>query len=89
MCDYFEFDDSVIEREKRSKRIRLLKHISPFIKQRQRETYYNGVIKPILLYGSMIWYSCNIEPLQSILKLQKRAERIILDAERHTISRFI
>ena len=57
--------------KKLSKRIGLLKHISPFLKQRQRETYYNGVIKPTLLYGSMIWDSCNVEHLQSILKLQK------------------
>ena len=69
-----------------SKRIGLLKHISLFLKQRQRETYYNGVIKPTLLYGSMIWDSCNVEHLQSILELQKRAARIILDAERFTPS---
>ena len=61
-------------------------HISPFLKQRQRETYYNGVIKPTLLYGSMIWDSCNVKHLQSILKLQKRAACIILDAERFTPS---
>ena len=69
-----------------SKRIGLLKHISPFLKQRQRETYYNGVIKPTLLYGRMIWDSCNVEHLQSILKLQKRAACIILDAKRFTPS---
>ena len=55
--------------KKLSKRIGLLKHISPFLKQHQRETYYNDVIKPTLLYGSMIWDSCNVEHLQSILKL--------------------
>ena len=52
--------------KKLSKRIGLLKHISPFLKQRQRETYYNGVIKPTLLYGSMIWDTCNVKHLQSI-----------------------
>ena len=61
-------------------------HISPFLKQRQRETYYNGVIKPTLLYGSMIWDTCNVKYLQSILKLQKRVACIILDAERFTPS---
>lgn len=80
-----KIDDSVIEKvsshkilgvvihelcKKLSKRIGFLKNISPFLKQRERETYYNGVIKQILLYGSMIWDSCNIEHLQSILKLQ-------------------
>ena len=57
--------------KKLSKRIGLLKHISPFLKQRQREIYYSGVIKPTLLYGSMKWDSCNVEHLQSIFKLQK------------------
>ena len=61
-------------------------HISPFLRQRQRETYYNGVIKPTLLYGSMIWDSCNVKHLQNILKLQKRAACIILNAERFTPS---
>ena len=55
--------------KKLSKCIGLLKHISPFLKQHQRETFYNDVIKPTLLYGSMIWDSCNVEHLQSILKL--------------------
>ena len=45
-----------------------------------------GVIKPTLLYGSMIWGSCNVKHLQSILKLQQRAACIILDAERLTPS---
>ena len=55
--------------KKLSKRIGLLKHISPFLNQRQRETYCNGVLKLTLLYGSMIWDSCsiNFEHLQSIL----------------------
>ena len=62
--------------KKLSKRIGLLKHISPFLKQPQRETYYNGVIKPTLLYGSMIWDSCNVEHPQSISKFQKRAHAL-------------
>ena len=66
--------------KKLSKRIGLFKHISPYLKRRQRETYYNSVIKPTLLYGSMVWDNCNVELLQRILKLQKRAARIILEA---------
>ena len=46
--------------KKLSKCIGLLKHISPFLKQCQRETYYNGVIKPTLLYGSMTAAMSNI-----------------------------
>ena len=72
--------------KKLSKCIGLLKHISLFLKQHQRETFYNAVLKPTLLYGSMIWDSCNVKHLQSILKLQKRATCIILDPERLTPS---
>ena len=46
--------------KKLSERIGLLKHISPFLKQRQRETCYNVVIKPTLLYGSMTAAMSNI-----------------------------
>ena len=80
--NYESHIDELCHGKKLSKRIGLLKHISPFLKQRQRETYYDGVTKPTLLYGSMIWDNCNLEYLQNILKFQKRAARIILDAER-------
>ena len=45
--------------KKVSKRLGLLKHISPYLKQHQRETFYTGVIKPTLMYGSVVWDSCN------------------------------
>ncbi|CAB3992598.1 Hypothetical predicted protein [Paramuricea clavata] len=37
--------------KKISKRLGLLKHISPYLKQHQRETFYTCVIKPTLMYG--------------------------------------
>ena len=40
------------------------------------------VINVHMLYGSTIWTSCSKENLLKILRLQKRAARIILDAER-------
>ena len=35
-----------------------------------------------MLYGSMIWTSCSKVNFLKVLRLQKRAARIILDAER-------
>ena len=35
-----------------------------------------------MMYGSVIWDNCNAECFQRVLKLQKRAARIILDAEK-------
>ena len=66
---------------KLSKRLGLFKHISPYLKQKQRETYFNRVIKPTLMYGSI---SCCAESLQRVLKLQKRAARIILNEDSGT-----
>ena len=43
--------------KKVSKRIGLLKYISPCLKRDHKKTYYNDVIKPALLYGANIWTS--------------------------------
>ena len=68
--------------KKLSKRIRLHRRISPYLKRNQREICYCTVIKPVLLYGSTIWTSCSKENLLKLLCLQKRAARNILHAER-------
>jgi hypothetical protein len=72
--------------KKLSKRVGLLRHICPYLKQKQREIYYSAIIKPGLLYGSTVWCSCKQDDLQRVLKLQKRAARVILDADRRACS---
>ena len=52
----------------------------PFLKQNS----LHGVIKPTSMYGSVIWDYCSVESLARVLKLQKRAARIILDTEKTT-----
>ncbi len=52
--------------KKLSKRLGLLKHISPYLKKRQRETYYNGIIKPTMMYGSMVWDNYSSDCVQRI-----------------------
>ena len=77
------FDRQIEELNKKLvKRIGLFRHISPYLKRNQREIYYSTIIKPMLLYGSSIWTSCSKENLQKLLRLQKRAARIILNAEK-------
>ena len=49
-----------------SKRLGLFKHISPYLKKRQRELYYNAVIKPTLMYGSVVWDCCSAECFQKV-----------------------
>ena len=75
-----------------SKQLGLLKHISPYLKRRQWETYFNGVIKPtfdVRKSGSVIWDCCSVESLTRVLKLQMRDARIILDTEKTTSSIFL
>ena len=43
--------------------------------------YYNSYILPILDYGCLIWGRCSKTNTLRILKLQKRAARIILKAD--------
>ena len=70
--------------KKLSKRLGLLRHISPYLKQRHKLIFYIAAIKPVMLYLSPVWSSCNKELLERVLRMQKRAARIILDAERTT-----
>ena len=67
---------------KLSKRLGLLRHISPYLKKNQRIIYFNAVIKPLMMYASTVWASCNKEVLERVLRMQKRAARIILEAQR-------
>ena len=46
----------------------------------QRLLYYNAIIHPVLSYVSVIWSSYHKELLYRVLKLQKRAARVILYA---------
>ena len=68
--------------KKLAKRIGLLRHISPYLKRNQRDIYYSMIINPVMLYGSTILTSCSKENLLKVLRLQKRAAKIILDAEK-------
>ena len=70
--------------KKLSKRLGLLRYISPYLKQRHKLTFYLATVKPVMLYLSPIWSSCSKEFLERVLRMQKRAARIILDAERTT-----
>ena len=72
--------------KKVSKRLGLLKHISAYLKQHQRETFYTGVIKPTLMYGIVVWDNCNIKCHQRLFNLHKRAAKNILDADKRTPS---
>ena len=70
--------------KKLSKRLGILRHINPYLKQRHRLIFCLAVIEPVMLYLSPIWSSCSKKLLERVLQMQKRVARIILDAERTT-----
>ena len=67
---------------KLSKRLGLLRHISPYLKKNQRIIYFNAVIKPLMMYASSVWTSCSKMLLERVLRMHKRAAHIILSAPR-------
>ena len=57
----------------------LLRRIKKYLDHRTRVTFYNAYILPHFDYCCTIWGNCNNTLKNSLLKLQKRAARIILD----------
>ncbi|MCU7801538.1 MAG: reverse transcriptase family protein, partial [gamma proteobacterium symbiont of Lucinoma myriamae] len=64
-----------------TRRITLLKLLSKYVDTANLNQYYNSYILPIFDYGCIIWGRCSNSNMNRLLKLQKRAARIILQAE--------
>ena len=71
---------------KLSQRIAVLRKITDLLPLKQRILYYNSMIKPIMSYISVIWTQCDHGSLGRVLKLQKRAARVILNEDLRTPS---
>ena len=66
--------------KKLSQRIGILKNIRYRLPLKYRLLFYNAMIRPVMAYVN-VWSSCDKRCLNRVLKLQKRAARIILDAD--------
>ena len=64
----------------------LLKRIRHFLPKDTRILFDNFYIKPYLEYCCSIWGNCSKENINIIVKLQKRAARLISDADFFTPS---
>ena len=62
-----------------SRKINLLKLLSKNVSRTGLNQYYNAYILPILDYGCLIWGRCSATNIKRILRLQKRAARIVLN----------
>ena len=67
-------------------RLALLRRIKPFLTKDCALRFYNSCINSSLIYCSVTWGNCSKTLLLRILRLQKRAARIILDADFSTPS---
>ena len=80
--DDLSFDYRVDNISKKiSKRIGILKNINSYLPINERILFYNVMIKPLFMYCSIVWSSCSNDNIMELFKLQKRAARIILNAE--------
>ena len=67
--------------KKLSQRIGILKRIKHCLPLKHRLIFYNTMITPVIDYVNVVWRSCDKHCLNRVLKLQKRAARVILDAD--------
>ena len=66
--------------KKLSKKIGLLKKFRAYLPIDERRLFYNALIKPVMMHGSIVWTYCSNEDLKRVFRLQKRAARVILGA---------
>ena len=66
---------------KLSQQIGVLQKIKAFLPIEQRILYYNAMVKQLMMYGSIVCSVCSHENLERVFGLQKRAARVILDAD--------
>ena len=67
--------------KKLSQRIGILKKIRHCLPLRYCLFFYNAMIRPLMTYVIVVWPSCDKHCLNRVFRLQKRAARIILDAD--------
>ena len=67
-------------------KLSILRKIRRYLPTTTRMLYYNYYIKPNLEYCCTIWGQCSKTDTYSIVKLQKQATRLILDADMYSPS---
>ena len=70
-----------------SSQISLLRKMSTYVSIEVQKKFYQGYIQPFIDYGSITWGGTSLVNLERVLKLQKRAARILLNADFSTPSK--
>ena len=71
--------------KKLSQRIGISKRIKYCLPLKHRLVFYNTIIRQVIDYVNVDWTRCDKHCLNRVLKLQKRAARVILDADCQTV----
>ena len=64
-----------------TRRITLLRQLSKYVSRDSLKLYYNSYILPIFDYGCITWSRTSAQNINRLLKLQKRAARIIFNVD--------
>lgn len=72
--------------KKLASRIAILRKIRACLPLKQRLQFYNSIIRPVMSYANVVWANCDKESVHRVLRLQKRAARVICYADRMTPS---
>jgi hypothetical protein len=62
-------------------RIGVLNKFNRHLPLAERKLYYNSMVKLFMMYGCTVWSSFSCENIDRVYKFQKRAARVILDAD--------
>lgn len=69
-----------------SSKVSLLRQLSSYVPLEVQKLFYQGYIVPLIDYGSNTWGTTSKQNIERLAKLQKRAARIILNADFNTPS---
>lgn len=68
-------------------KLSILRRIRKYLPKHTRILFYNYYVKPHLDYCCSVWGNCSKRDCNIIIKLQKQAARLVLDADRLTPSK--
>ena len=69
-----------------SRKLTLMKLLSEYVNQNSLKQYYNSYVLPVFDFGCVVWGNTTNSNLTRLVKLQKRAARVILKADYMTPS---
>ena len=72
-----------------TRRITLMKLLSKYLDKSHLNQYYNSYILPIFDCACLIWGRCTLSNIHRLIRLQKRAARIVLKVDFSTPSQIM